>query len=62
MAGKDLNALFLHQLKDTYFAENAILKVTAEDDGCRQVGGPQGRAWGPPGGDGAAGQAAGSGV
>jgi len=27
MAGKDLNALFLHQLKDTYFAENAILKA-----------------------------------
>jgi ferritin-like metal-binding protein YciE len=26
MAEKDLNALFLHQLKDTYFAENAILK------------------------------------
>ena len=27
MAGKDLNALILHQLKDTYFAENAILKA-----------------------------------
>jgi ferritin-like metal-binding protein YciE len=27
MAEKDLKALFLHQLKDTYFAENAILKV-----------------------------------
>jgi ferritin-like metal-binding protein YciE len=27
MADKDLNALFLHQLKDTYFAENAILKA-----------------------------------
>ena len=27
MPGKDLNALFLHQLKDTYFAENAILKA-----------------------------------
>src|SRR3712207_7309468 len=26
MASKDLNALFVHQLKDTYFAENAILK------------------------------------
>jgi ferritin-like metal-binding protein YciE len=26
MAEKDLNALFVHQLKDTYFAENAILK------------------------------------
>src|SRR5829696_9737866 len=26
MADKDLKALFLHQLKDTYFAENAILK------------------------------------
>src|SRR3712207_7833075 len=25
-ADKDLNALFVHQLKDTYFAENAILK------------------------------------
>ena len=25
MADKDLNALFLHQLKDTYFAENAII-------------------------------------
>ena len=27
MAEKDLKALFLHQLKDTYFAENAILKA-----------------------------------
>src|SRR3712207_6479891 len=27
MADKDLKALFLHQLKDTYFAENAILKA-----------------------------------
>ncbi len=27
MADKDLNALFLHQLKDTYFAENAIAKA-----------------------------------
>ena len=27
MADKDLNALFLHQLKDTYFAENAIVKA-----------------------------------
>ncbi|MBY0297017.1 MAG: DUF892 family protein [Methylobacterium sp.] len=27
MAGKDLKALFLHQLKDTYFAETAILKA-----------------------------------
>ncbi len=27
MAEKDLNALFLHQLKDTYFAENAIIKA-----------------------------------
>ncbi|ACL60103.1 ferritin-like domain-containing protein [Methylobacterium nodulans] len=27
MPGKDLKALFLHQLKDTYFAENAILKA-----------------------------------
>ncbi len=27
MAEKDLRALFLHQLKDTYFAENAILKA-----------------------------------
>ena len=27
MAEKDLNALFIHQLKDTYFAENAILKA-----------------------------------
>src|SRR5918997_6784344 len=27
MADKDLNALFLHQLKDTYFAEKAILKA-----------------------------------
>src|SRR5215208_736227 len=26
MADKDLNALFVHQLKDIYFAENAILK------------------------------------
>ena len=27
MAEKDLKALFLHQLKDTYFAETAILKA-----------------------------------
>jgi ferritin-like metal-binding protein YciE len=27
MAEKNLNALFLHQLKDTYFAEKAILKA-----------------------------------
>ena len=27
MADKDLKALFLHQLKDTYFAENAIIKA-----------------------------------
>ena len=27
MEGKDLKALFLHQLKDTYFAENAIVKA-----------------------------------
>jgi ferritin-like metal-binding protein YciE len=27
MADKDLRALFLHQLKDTYFAENAIVKA-----------------------------------
>jgi ferritin-like metal-binding protein YciE len=27
MADKDLKALFLHQLRDTYFAENAILKA-----------------------------------
>lgn len=27
MAEKDLKALFLHQLKDTYYAENAILKA-----------------------------------
>lgn len=27
MAGKDLKDLFLHQLKDTYYAENAILKA-----------------------------------
>ena len=27
MADKDLKTLFLHQLKDTYFAENAILKA-----------------------------------
>jgi ferritin-like metal-binding protein YciE len=27
MADKDLRALFLHQLKDTYFAENAIIKA-----------------------------------
>src|SRR5687768_14698256 len=27
MAGKDLKALFVHQLKDTYFAEQAILKA-----------------------------------
>src|ERR687894_2077744 len=30
MADKDLNALFLHQLKDTYFAEKAILKALPE--------------------------------
>ena len=39
MADKDLHALFLHQLKDTYYAENAILKALPkikpepEDDG-----------------------------
>jgi len=27
MAEKDLNALFVHQLRDIYFAENAILKA-----------------------------------
>ena len=27
MADKDLRGLFLHQLKDTYFAENAIIKA-----------------------------------
>src|SRR3712207_5899216 len=27
MAEKDLKALFVHQLKDTYFAEQAILKA-----------------------------------
>ena len=27
MPGKDLKALFVHQLKDTYYAENAILKA-----------------------------------
>ena len=27
MADKDLKALFLHQLKDTYYAENAIVKA-----------------------------------
>ncbi|WP_191060179.1 YciE/YciF ferroxidase family protein [Geminicoccus harenae] len=27
MADKDLQSLFLHQLKDTYFAENAIIKA-----------------------------------
>ncbi|HEX2528013.1 MAG TPA: ferritin-like domain-containing protein [Geminicoccus sp.] len=27
MAEKDLKALFLHQLKDTYYAENAIVKA-----------------------------------
>ena len=27
MAEKDLKALFVHQLRDTYFAENAILKA-----------------------------------
>ena len=27
MSEKDLKALFLHQLKDTYFAENAIIKA-----------------------------------
>ena len=27
MAEKDLKALFVHQLKDTYFAETAILKA-----------------------------------
>src|ERR687898_241553 len=30
MADKDLNALFVHQLKDTYFAKNAILKGLPE--------------------------------
>jgi ferritin-like metal-binding protein YciE len=27
MPDKDLNALFLHQLRDTYYAENAIAKA-----------------------------------
>ena len=27
MPDKDLNALFLHRLKDTYFAEKAVLKA-----------------------------------
>ena len=27
MAGQDLKSLFLHQLKDTYYAENAIIKA-----------------------------------
>ncbi len=27
MADKDLKALFMHQLKDAYFAENAMLKA-----------------------------------
>ena len=41
MAEKDLKALFLHQLKDTYFAENAILRAlpqmaeAAESEGLR---------------------------
>ena len=30
MAAKDLKALFTHQLKDTYFAENAVLKALPE--------------------------------
>ena len=30
MADKNLKALFLHQLKDTYFAENAIVKALPE--------------------------------
>ncbi len=30
MAEKNLKALFMHQLKDTYFAENAILKALPE--------------------------------
>src|SRR3954469_16485768 len=30
MADKDLKALFVHLLKDTYFAENAILKALPE--------------------------------
>jgi hypothetical protein len=30
MADKDLKALFLHQLKDTYFAEGAILKALSQ--------------------------------
>ena len=30
MAEQTLNDLFLHQLKDTYFAENAILKALPE--------------------------------
>jgi len=36
MAEKDLNALFLHQLKDTYFAENAILKALPKMAGAAQ--------------------------
>jgi ferritin-like metal-binding protein YciE len=37
MADKDLKALFLHQLKDTYFAENAILKALPQMAGAAQA-------------------------
>jgi ferritin-like metal-binding protein YciE len=37
MAEKDLKALFLHQLKDTYFAENAILKALPQMAGAAQA-------------------------
>jgi ferritin-like metal-binding protein YciE len=42
MAEKDLKALFVHQLKDTYFAENAILKALlawAKQLGLSEAGG-----------------------
>lgn len=30
MASSDLHSLFLHQLRDTYFAENAVIKASPE--------------------------------
>ena len=50
MADKDLNALFLHQLKDTYFAENAILKALPKM-ARRPFRRPQGSVRRPPRGD-----------
>ena len=44
MADKDLQALFLHQLKDTYFAENAIVKALPKMAEAAQTDDLRGRA------------------